>query len=221
MGEEFNKQLLEKLNRLESQISEIHQGDGLEEKFENVTDGKKHSHMLEIDPSRVDSYGDSIELITKSRLINYAESSSVALAFVEREHHNMMGNRFGKHSKLIPRYNDDGTENKINMVWFSGNDVKLITIKDRKGNEKEFYKIRLLVYDIFVKKFLLARIPIDGGKARYEEIQHIGAGRLGEVWTNENAPLTPMSPKNYKPTLQQRPTVENAGTIGFNQQEKQ
>jgi len=220
MSEETDKLLFEKLSNMEAQIKELHKDDGLEEKFENVTDGKKHSHMLEIDPSRTDSYGDSIELITKSRLINYEESSKVALAFVEREHHNMLGNRFGKHSKLIPRFNEDGSENKINMVWFSGNDVKIIKIKDRKGIEKEFYKIRLLVYDIFVKKFLLARIPIDGGKARYEEIQHIGAGRLGEQWTQDNAPLTPMSPKNYKPQMQ-RTNMENAGTVQFGQQERQ
>ena len=219
MNEENDKLFFDKLSSMEAQIKELHKDDGLEEKFENVTDGKKHSHMLEIDPSRVDSYGDSIELITKSRLINYDESSKVALAFVEREHHNMLGNRFGKHSKLIPRFNEDGSENKINMVWFSGNDVKIIKIKDRKGNEKEFYKIRLLVYDIFVKKFLLARIPIDGGKARYEEIQHIGAGRLGEQWMQDNAPMTPMTPRSYKPQMQ-RATVENAGTLQFGQQER-
>lgn len=217
MSEEFNKQLLDRFASMEAQIKELHKDDGLEEKFEDVTNNKKHSHMLEIDPSRVDSYGDSIELITKSRLVNFAESSKIALAFVEREHHNMLGNRFGKHSKLIPRFNEDGSENKINMVWFSGNDVKIIKIKDHKGNEKEFYKIRLLVYDIFVKKFLLARIPIDGGKARYEEIQHVGAGRLGEQWTQDNAPLTPMSPRNYKPQMQ-KPIIENAGTIGYNQE---
>ena len=214
MSEEFEKQMMDKLKKIEEELNNIKQVDDLEEKFETVTDGKKHSHMLEIDPSRVDSYGDSIELITKSRLVNYAESSKVALSFVEREYHNMMGNRFGKHSKLIPHYNDDGSENKINMVWFSGNDVKLIKIKD-----KEFYKIRLLVYDIFVKKFLLARIPIDGGKARYEEIQHIGAGRLGEQWTKDNAPLTPMSPNKYTAPIQ-KTNIENAGTIGFNQQER-
>ena len=60
MSEENDKLFFDKLSSMEAQIKELHKDDGLEEKFENVTDGKKHSHMLEIDPSRVDSYGDSI-----------------------------------------------------------------------------------------------------------------------------------------------------------------
>jgi len=58
--------------------------------------------MLEVSPIQTDSYGDSIELMTKTRLKDYAESFLIAFNFVQREYHNMAGNRYGKHSKLIP-----------------------------------------------------------------------------------------------------------------------
>jgi len=80
------------------------------------------------------------------------------------------------------------------MSWFSGSDIKIVEIEDKAGNKKEYYKIRLLVYDILVKKLLLSRIPTADGKARGEEIQHKGAGISG----NQNiAPITPMKPIKY------------------------
>lgn len=194
-----NKALSEKLEALTEE-------DDLEKDFE-IEEKPKQSQMLNINPSITDSFGDSIELVTKSRIADNAESFRIAKTFVEREYHNMLGNRFGKHSKLIPVFNDDGTKNKIDMVWFSGNDIKVVDI-----NGKAFYKIRLLVYDILIKKILITRIPITGA-ARQEEINYIGAEKSGNRWTQEHNPMEPMKPINYKPPIQGKTTMRNVGEV--------
>lgn len=209
--EEQNKEILEQIKKLSDKVQEITEGDDLEQSFE-MPEEKKKSQMLDIDPEIVDSFGDPVELMTKSRLRDYSESFRIALTFAKREYHNMVGNRFGKHSKLIPVFNDDGKENKIDMVWFSGNDIKIVEIEGKDGVVRQYYKVRLLIYDILIKKMLLSRIPI-GGQARYEDIQHVGAGRLGENWIKDNAPLNPMKPINYAPG--KKTTMENVGKISF------
>lgn len=186
---------VQELTKKVNELSDASDGDDLEGEFEKE-EPKKRSQMLDIDPENVDSFGDAIELATKTRLKNDGESFKVAVNFVKREYHNMMGNRYGKHSKLIPVFDEaTGKENKIDMVWFSGNDVKIVEI-----DGKAYYKIRMLVRDILTKKILLLRIPTSNGAARTEEIQHVGAGRMGNQWITENAPLNPMKPINYNPS---------------------
>lgn len=205
--------VLDQIKALNQKVNELSEGDDLEQEFE-FDEKKKPSMMLNIDPEITDSFGDSIELITKSRLKDYGESFKIARNFVEREYHNMVGNRYGKHSKLIPVYDDDGKPNKIDMVWFSGNDVKIVSLKDNAGNERLYYKVRLLVYDILTKKILLTRIPTKDGAARQEEIQHIGAGRLGKEWIDQNAPVSPMKPIKYTPGSG-KTTMKNVGEMVF------
>lgn len=208
MSEEVES-LLRAVNSLSKKVDELSEGNDLESDFVN-DEPKKRSQMLDLDPERVDSFGDSIELITKSRLKDYNESFQIAKNFVEREYHNMIGNRYGRHSKIIPVFDEDGTENKIDMVWFSGNDVKIIEI-----NGRQYYKIRLLVYDILTKKILLARIPTSDGAARGEEIQHIGAGRMGQEWLKDHAPTNPMKPISYSPNKGNKTTMKQVGEVVF------
>lgn len=190
-----NDDLLKRLNALSDKVEDLTDGNDLELNYQS--DSKQHSQMLEVSPIQSDSYGDSIELMTKTRLKDYAESFLIAFNFVQREYHNMVGNRYGKHSKLIPVYDNQGKKTKIDMSWFSGSDIKIVELEDKKGNKKEYYKIRLLVYDILVKKLLLSRIPTADGKARGEEIQHKGAGVNGNV--QNSIPVTPMQPIKYAP----------------------
>lgn len=199
-AENKNDEVLKAIKQLTERVNDISNkdNDDLESEFEH-DDEKKKSQMLEIDPTTTDSFGDSIELVTKSRLKDYNESFQIARNFVEREYHNMVGNRYGRHSKIIPVFDDNGKPTKIDMTWFSGNDVKIISTTDKQGNERLYYKVRLLVYDILTKKLLLSRIPTSDGAARQEEIQHIGAGRLGKEWIDQNAPMQPMKPIKYTP----------------------
>ena len=205
------KELMETIKRLQEKVEELSESmeDDLESSFE-MDEPKKRSQMFDLDPERTDSFGDSIELITKTRLSDYQESFTIARNFVIREYYNMEGNFFGKHSKVIPVYNDDGIENRIDMSWFSGNDIKVIEI-----NGKAYYKIRLLVRDIFTKKLLLTRIPTKDGAARQEEIQHIGAGRMGENWLKEHAPINPLKPVSYTPPKNNKTTMKQVGEIVF------
>lgn len=207
-----NQEVLDQIKALSDKVAELSTGDDLEKEFE-FEEKKKTSQMLNIDPETVDSYGDSVELVTKSRLRDYTESFKIARNFVEREYHNMVGNRYGRHSKLIPVYGDDGKPNKIDMVWFSGNDVKIVEISDSEGNTRVYYKIRLLVYDILTKKLLLSRIPTRDGAARQEEINHIGASRSGKEWIDQNAPMSPMKPIQYKPGQSGKTTLKNVGEM--------
>lgn len=194
------------IHTLSQKVDELSEGSDLESEF--VTDEpKKRSQMLDLDPERVDSFGDSIELVTKSRLKDYNESFQIAKNFVEREYHNMLGNRYGKHSKLIPVFDENGEPNKIDMVWFSGNDVKIVEI-----GERQYYKIRLLVYDILTKKILLARIPTADGKARGEEIELTGASRI-DKW-KEMSNMTPMKPISYSPG-KNKTTMKQVGEVVF------
>lgn len=206
------EEILAAIASLKQKVDEITEGDDLEREFEQE-ETKKSSAMLDIDPETVDSFGDSIELITKSRLRDYGESFQIAKNFVEREHHTMMGNRYGKHSKLIRVYGDDGKLNKIDMNWFSGCDVKIVTIVDSDGIERSYYKIRMLVRDVLTKKLLLSRIPTADGKARQEEIQHKGATQFGKPWLDQNAPLDTMKPIKYNPHNPQKTTMKNVGEL--------
>lgn len=199
--------LLDAVSELSQKVKELSEGNDLEKEFE-FDDKKAHSQMLSIEPEQTDSFGDSIELITKSRLSDYTESFKIARNFVEREYHNMMGNRYGRHSKLIPVYDEEGHENKIDLVWFSGNDVKIVQIGD-----KLYYKIRLLVYDILTKKLLLARIPTGNGAARNEEINHKGASVMGKQWLDQNSPMNPMKPVSYNPISKGKTTMKQVGEI--------
>ena len=207
-----DKKTLDTIRELTDKVKELSDaldGNDLEDKYEPPEE-KKRSQMLDIDPENVDSFGDAIELATKTRLQSYGESFKVARNFVIREYHNMIGDRYGKHSKLIPVFDETtGKENKIDMVWFSGNDVKIVEI-----GGKVYYKIRMLVRDILTKKLLLMRIPINNGAARTEEIQHIGAGRMGNQWIQDNAPLNPMKPINYAPPKKNN-TMKQVGEASF------
>lgn len=210
------KLLAEQNKALSAKVEEFAEGDDLEIKFDREEPTKKYSQMLEINPEMIDSFGDSIELVTKSRLGKYDEAYKVALGFVGREYHNMVGNRYGRHSKLIPVYDNNGKLNKIDMVWFSGNDVKIVKIKEWNGKEREYYKIRLLVSDILTKKMLLARIPTSDGKARDEEIKHMGAGRLSEQGIQDMLNISPMKPIRYSgQSGQRRMTTKNVGEMVF------
>ena len=204
------QEILEQLKLLSNKVAELAEEDDLEIKLDKEEPTKKYSQMLEINPELTDSFGDSIELVTKSRLKDYGESYQVALNFVEREYHNMIGNRYGRHSKLIPVFDNNGKMNKIDMVWFSGNDVKITEL-----NGKKYYKIRLLVYDILTKKMLLSRIPTSDGKARGEEIQHMGAGRMTEQGIQELLNINPMRPIKYSGGGQRKMTAKNVGEMVF------
>jgi hypothetical protein len=200
MAKTSNEEILEQLKLLSEKVNNLDDGNDLELNYQ--VDNKAHSQMLEVDPGQTDSFGDSVELVTKSRLENNAESFKVAVNFVSREYHNMQGNRYGKHSKLIPILDNYGKKTRLDMVWFSGSDIKIVKI-----DGKEYYKIRLLVYDILIKKLLLARMPTGDGKSRQEEIQHKGAGIGGQGWINQNAPMSPMAPINYKGQQNNNPSV--------------
>jgi len=191
-----NDIIMQELKKLSAKVDKLDDNDDLELNYSgpsgnNLNDVR--SQMLNISPDQVDSFGDSIELTTKSRLENNHESFQVAFTLVQREYHNMVGNRYGKHSKLIPVLDNFGRTTKLDKLWFSGSDIKIITIKG-----KEYYKIRILVYDMLVKKLLLSRIPTSNGGARQEEINLAAAKNQGnQLRANEVSNIQPQKPIDY------------------------
>jgi hypothetical protein len=191
-----NDIIMQELKKLSAKVDRLDDSDDLELNYSNSSNDsqeEEYSQMLNISPTQIDSFGDSIELTTKSRLENNHESFQVAFTLAQREYHNMVGNRYGKHSKLIPVLDNFGRPTKLDKLWFSGSDIKIITIK-----EKEYYKIRLLIYDILVKKLLLSRIPTSNGGARQEEINLAAANNRGNlVNANTVSNIQPQKPIDY------------------------
>lgn len=208
------EELLDAIAELTHKVNELSEGDDLEREFE-FEEKNNPSVMLHVDAKLTDSFGDPVELHTKTRINNYNEAFVIARTFTEREYHNMMGNRYGKHSKLIRAFDDDGKPNRIDMTWFSGNDVKIVNIIDSDGIERPYYKVRILVYDILIKKILMLRIATSDGAARQEEIQHRGASTIGKPWLDQNAPLNQMKPVKYNPANSHKTTMKNVGEVVF------
>jgi hypothetical protein len=191
-----NDIIMQEIKKLSAKVDKLDDNDDLELNYDNNSnnnDENEYSQMLNISPTQIDSFGDSIELTTKSRLENNYESFQVAFTLAQREYHNMVGNRYGKHSKLIPVLDNFGKPTRLDKLWFSGSDITIVTIKD-----KEYYKIRLLVYDILVKKLLLSRIPTSNGGARQEEINLAAAHNRGNlVNANTVSNIQPQKPIDY------------------------
>jgi hypothetical protein len=191
-----NDIIMQELRKLSAKVDKLDDNDDLELNYSENSGTNQNdvrSQMLNISPTQIDSFGDSIELTTKSRLENNHESFQVAFTLAQREYHNMIGNRYGKHSKLIPVLDNFGRPTRLDKLWFSGSDIKIITIKD-----KEYYKIRLLVYDILVKKLLLSRIPTSNGGARQEEINLAAAKNAGNsLRPQEVSNIQPQKPIDY------------------------
>lgn len=208
------KEILEQIKRLSEQNKALAQklkdatDDDLETDLQ-FNEPKKHKVMFDIDPDRVDGYGDPVELLTKSRLRDATDAFDVAATFTHREYHHMMGNHYGKHSKLIPVYNDDGSKNQ-DIQWYQGYPITIVEDKDGRL----YYKIRMLIRDILTKKLLISKIAIES-KGREEEIHLSGASRHGMGWIMENAPLYqlryPKTEKNKKVTLKKVDEVIFAG----------
>ena len=186
-----NKQLLDAIKRMEGEIDELRedQADDLEGIDFSTSEDNKRS-MLTIDPATTDSLGDSVELVTNSRLKNNKEAFEMAATFAKREYHSMVGNRFGKHSKLIPVLDANGKKNPINLSWFSGSKIRIVEL-----GGKEYYKIRLLMSDIVLKKILLLRIPTNNGGARQEEIHLRAAETPNHI--DPSGTVAPMKPIKY------------------------
>jgi hypothetical protein len=191
-----NDIIMQEIKKLSAKVDKLDDNDDLELNYSGNSGANQNevrSQMLNISPEQIDSFGDSIELTTKSRLENNHESFQVAFTLAQREYHNMIGNRYGKHSKLIPVLDNFGRATKLDKLWFSGSDIKIISIKD-----KQYYKIRLLVYDILVKKLLLSRIPTSNGGARQEEINLAAAKNAGNsLRPQEVSNIQPQKPIDY------------------------
>ena len=192
--ESQNTIIMQELKKLSAKVDKLDNNDDLELNYSNTNNTSDlRSQMLNISPNQIDSFGDSIELTTKSRLANNQESFQVAYALTQREYHNMIGNRYGKHSKLIPVLDNFGRKTQLDKLWFSGSDIKIVKI-----GEQEYYKIRLLIYDILVKKLLLSRIPTSNGGARQEEINLAAANNRGNLpQSNIVANIEPQKPIDY------------------------
>lgn len=177
------------IKKLQSAVDRLVQTKKLEELEGQIPSEKLEEHnMLKVNTQEFDMFGDPIGMVTGSRLHGDADAWNIARAFVVGKHHNMMGNRYGKHSLLIRKeYFDEG---KIDPYLLSAYPHKVIEMPVN-GEMVEFYKIRMLVSDMLVYKILLTRIPTGEGLARKEEIMHIGAKNMGIGWTEEKIPVPP------------------------------
>ena len=215
-GDSVNKML----KKLTKQVDRLEQTKKLEELEGRIPEEERPEdhNMLKVNTQEFDMFGDPIGMVTGSRLHGDADAYNIARAFVVGKHHNMMGNRYGKHSMLIRKeYFDEG---KIDPYLLSAYPHKIIELK--VNNETvEYYKIRMLVSDMLVNKMLLTRIPTGEGLARKEEIQHVGAKAMGYPFTQENIPIPPdYMPKGTYGRIKkpQESSLMKAAQDGFEEQ---
>ena len=183
------KALTEKLNTLQSgPINNDLGGVKLPESKDHKND------MFTIDMQGTDRYGDPVELATKARLANYEEARKIALAYMFRVYYHMQGG----HSILIPVDGTDAQHDYIKSSFPSANIRIIKNGKDDDGEDMLFYKIRTLIDDVFINKYLLLTIPTDGGKARHESIMEKGINIMGIG--PDTLPIKPLYASSYKKT---------------------
>ena len=210
MADQEITELKKTVEALTEQIKALQSGPPINDDLGGSTipaDPPTENQMFSINMERRDEFGDGIEATTKARLQNYEEARRLAFTYIVREYHNMQGCKFGAHSKLIPV--EDVDNKVVNLSWFSGMPIKKITIRGQ-----EFYKIRILISDIFVKKYLQLTIPTSEGKARYESILDKGVNIIGV--NEKNLPIPPLYASQYK---KQASNIQQAGDVMFKENE--